>query len=315
MLSSIDVIIVNWNSGQLLRDCLASLEKTRQDNFYIKRVTVVDNGSSDTSLESVGKFALPVETILNKHNRGFAAAVNQAARSSTADFLLLLNPDTLLGPDALAIPIAFLNSPQSAEVATVSIQLFGDDGKVQHSCARLAGPFTLTVRALGMHRLSIALDYEMAGWNHEESRVVDHVIGAFYMVRRRVFESLGALDERFFVYFEDMDFSARVKAAGWKTVYLCGPRAYHKGGGITEKVKAQRLACLQYSCLLYVRKHFGTLKCVPVAMATLLAEPCLRLLLAMVHFSGRELQEVASGYLLLWRSLFTDPGLTGQRRG
>jgi GT2 family glycosyltransferase len=184
------------------------------------------------------------------------------------------------------------------------IRLDGENGLPQRSCTRLPTAFELMARATGLHRLSPRFDFAMSGWDHASTRQVDHVIGAFYLVRRAVFAALGGLDERFFVYLEDLDFSARVAAAGYSCWYLASASAFHKGGGTSESVKARRLAYSLHSRLLYARKHFDRGAALAVAAATLCAEPFIRALVALVHCSFQELGEVAEGYRILWTALF-----------
>ncbi len=302
MRESLDVLMVNWNSGQQLRQCLESLREARSLEFILRRIVIVDNASVDHSPDDL-PIDLPIQVIRNAENRGFAAAVNQAAAGSTADLLLLLNPDTLLRQDSLTVPLAFLRDPAHANVAVVGIRLDGADGQPQRSCASLPTTLMLTVRALGLHRLSPRFDYGLTGWDHTDSRPVDHVIGAFYLVRRPVFEALGGLDERFFVYLEDLDFSARVAATGYACWYLGTATAFHKGGGASESIKARRLAYALQSRILYAEKHFSCGGAWAVGATTLYVEPFVRALAALAHGSFRELGEVVEGYRILGERL------------
>jgi len=110
----LDIVIVNWNSGIQLRRCLESVTRANQHDLALRRVTVVDNASSDHSAEGLEDLPLPLAVIRNPTNRGFAAACNQAALSSPATYLLFLNPDTILETDSLAVPVAFLEQPANA---------------------------------------------------------------------------------------------------------------------------------------------------------------------------------------------------------
>ncbi len=328
MIRTLDVVIVNWNSGQQLRCCLASLARTVREGFQFGRVVVVDNASTDGSADDLPGYGLPLATVRNDTNRGFAAAVNQAARQSTADLLLLLNPDMLLRKDSLAVPIAFLEKPEHTGVAVVGLQLVGQDGEVQRTCARLPTAAALLRHSLGLHRSPFLRDYVMAEWDHGQTREVDHVIGAFYLLRRAVFAALGGLDERFFLYLEDLDFSARAKAAGWRIVFLSGARAYHKGGGSSESIKVRRLSYSLESRIRYAYKHYNPAAATLVLAATLFLEPFPRLLLALAHFSQRDTLDLFYGYAMLWSSLTraayawvrewsarAKPPLVGGRRG
>ena len=122
---------------------------------------------------------------------------------------------------------------------------------------------------------------QVTEWRHTSTRQVDHVIGAFYLVRRSLFDSLNGFDERFFVYLEDLDLSLRVHRAGWRCVYYTGAQAFHAGGGTSRQVKAARLFYALRSRLLYGFKHFSPPQAWIVLGVTLLLEPVPRLLLSL----------------------------------
>ena len=300
----VDIVIVNWNAGLLLRQCLESIVIDR-DGFVLDRVIVVDNASSDGSLDGLEKISLPLTLIRNPENKGFAAACNQGAQGSRADYLLFLNPDTRLFADSLSVPLAFMEAPPNKTVGICGIQLLDDSGNVSRSCARFPTPAMFYSRILGLARLfpGYFSDHFMAEWGHDENREVDHVIGAFYMVRRRLFEQLGGFDERFFVYLEDIDFSYRAKKSGWKSYYLAETQAYHKGGGTSEQIKAKRLFYSLRSRIRYGYKHFSRSQATMLLLATLLLEPLTRLALNALQGSYKDARETISGYRMLYSAL------------
>ncbi len=126
------------------------------------------------------------------------------------------------------------------------------------------------------------------------------VIGAFYLVRRTVFEALAGFDERFFVYLEDLDFSVRAAAAGWECWYLASSRAYHRGGGTSERAKDSRLFYSLRSRLQYASKHFGQGGAAAVWLSTLVFEPVVRVGAAAASLQGARIAETLRGYLRLW---------------
>ena len=138
-------------------------------------------------------------------------------------------------------------------------------------------------------------------WDHRDSRFVDQVMGAFFLVRRRVFEELHGFDQRFFVYFEDVDFSCRSHQADWSSYYLATVRAFHKGEGCTEKVKAARLFYSLRSRILYAYKHFSWAGATSVLLTTTLVEPFTRLGWAILRGTLVEFNEILRGYWKLWR--------------
>lgn len=290
-----------------LRGCLDSILAARRVGFELDRVVVVDNASEDGSANRLDGLDLPLVIQRNQENRGFAAASNQGARGSHADYLLFLNPDTRLYIDSLATPLAYLDRPENTGVGIVGIQLVDEAGRVHRSCARLPTPGRYLAMMAGLDRLLPGLfqSHFMAEWDHQDSREVDQVIGAFFLVRRTVFEALGGFDERFFVYFEDVDFALRARKAGWRSYYLATARAYHRGGGTTEEAKALRLAYNLRGRILYSFKHFGPFSAALVTLATLLVEPVSRVVLAIARRSPTEVLDTLRGYARLWSEVPT----------
>ncbi|GAB4183521.1 MAG: glycosyltransferase family 2 protein [Thalassobaculales bacterium] len=301
---SLDIIIVNWNARDQLRRCLGSIAACARGDIVLNRVVVVDNGSTDDSISGISGFDLPLTLIANPENRGFAVACNQGAADSTADYFLFLNPDTRLDPDSLTTPVRFMQEPQNSGYGIVGIQLVGEDGTVSRTCARLPTPGQILVRLLGLNHLAPGFfpNQLMEEWDHQRSMEVDHVMGAFYLVRAEVFHRLRGFDERFFVYYEDVDFSCRAARLGWRSYYLTAARAYHRGGGTSYQVKPIRLFYSLRSRILYAFKHFGTGAAMLVALATLAVEPVTRLGLAILQRSPETMRDTMSGYRLLWRS-------------
>ncbi|MDZ4042088.1 MAG: glycosyltransferase family 2 protein [Eubacteriales bacterium] len=299
---SLAIIIVNWNAGQQLRECLESLITASWDRFELSLVVVVDNASCDGSVEGLASLGLPIIIIRNTENRGFAAACNQGARGSKANYLLFLNPDTRLFENSLAKPLSFMERPNNQHIGIVGIQLVDGNGDVSRTCSRFPTPGQFFSKMLGLDRLfpSFFPSHFMFEWDHADSRYVEQVMGAFFLVRRSLFETLGGFDERFFVYFEEVDFSLRSRQAGWNSFYLAEAQAYHKGGGTSEKVKALRLFYSLRSRILYSYKHFGWVAATGLMLGTLFLEPWTRLALGLVRRSGKEIIETLKGYYMLW---------------
>ncbi len=306
MMTSLDIIIVNWNAGNLLLNCLHSIETVDQNNFNLNRIVVVDNASSDGSIDHLDDLNLPLIIIHNAENRGFGAACNQGAADSQADYLLFLNPDTRLSSDTLDQTVSCMNSEERQAIGIMGIQLVDQDGIVMRSCSRLVSPLHLLNDILG---LSALLPRHFGGlhlkdWDHRHSRPIGQVIGAFYFVRGALFKELRGFDERFFVYFEDLDFAFRASQSGWQSYYLADVQAFHEGGGTSQQVKAHRLAYLLHSRILYSYKHFSWLSATLVTLATLFIEPLTRLIfLLVVRRSSGEAIQMLKGYQILWSRL------------
>jgi len=300
----LDIVIVNWNAGNQLRDCLASIVTTNLEGIELGQVVVVDNASADDSLERIDLFP-QLQLVRNSENRGFAAACNQGARHGEGDYLLLLNPDTILYPDSLTTPLQFMERPENAAVGIVGIQLIDENGRVARSCARFPTAGHFLAKMFGLDRFFPATfpGHFMTEWDHADSRDVDQVMGSFFLVRRPLFEALEGLDERFFVYFEEVDFSLRARTAGWRSYYLAAASAFHKGCGTTDQVKGARLFYSLRSRILFGFKHFDFFQAAVLLLATLLVEPVSRLLLNMAHFSLQDCKETLKGFTLLLKAL------------
>jgi hypothetical protein len=303
MTDNVSIIIVNWNSGEHLRLCLESIFEHATEAF--KQVLVIDNVSTDGS-ERAAKDHESVELIQATSNLGFAKACNLGAQQSKSEFILFLNPDAKLFSDTLNASLKYMNNPENQQVGICGVQLIDEQGKVAKHCSRYPTFSSMLSHSLGLSRLFQKLGYDMSDWSHNETREVDHVIGAYYLVRRELFEKLNGFDERFFVYLEDLDFSFRASKAGWKTVYLAEAQAFHLGGGCSSQVRARRLFYSLRSRLLYSFKHFSRWQGGVVVVVTCIAEPCFRALqcIFMRDFVG--LREVFRGYWYLYKQIPKD---------
>ncbi len=304
MKKSLDIIIINWNSGDQLRECLSTI-KTDYEMFCVSKVIIVDNASCDNSLDNLESLNLPLEIIRNPHNAGFGAACNQGADKSNADYLLFLNPDTRLNGNSLEKPFLYMDDEINSKVGACSIKLVDETGMPGRTCTRLPRPGHFLVKILGLDHIfpGVFKSHFMTEWDHNDSRQVDHAIGAFYFVRRKVFVEAGKFDERFFVYLEDLDLSVRINKLGYKIYYLADVDAFHKGGGTSEKVKATRLFYSVRSRIIYGFKHFNLLSAWLLLVATYTLEPLARFVLALLHRSPREFGETAQGYKMLVKDL------------
>jgi GT2 family glycosyltransferase len=305
---SLDIIIVNWNTGTLLRDCLRSIAQARAASFRLERVVIVDNNSADGSADGLEQASeQPVSLVRNDSNRGFAAACNQGAKETQADYLLFLNPDTRLFPDSLRHPLDFLEQDENREIGICGVRHVDDSGAFSTSCARFPTLRIFFGQMTGLTRLvpSWFPPHLMREAECVESRNVDQVIGAFFLVRRRLFEALGGFDPRFFVYFEEVDFSLRARQAGFRSYYLASATAYHKGGGSSQQAMAARLFYSLRSRLLYGFKHYSILEASMLAVLTVTVEMAARLIAAVGSMSNLSLTETLQGYQALFACLCT----------
>lgn len=294
LMSTLSIIIVNWNAGDQLQQAIDSVAAIA-DEADIDQLWVVDNASTDGSVDRLDGRGLPLQVIRNGVNIGFGAACNQAAERCTSDILLMLNPDTLQRRGALAGGLAPFADPQ---VGAVGVRLDNQQGTTR-ACCRPLTMVRLAADHLRLHRVWPTASLHLRDFDHRSSRDVAHVIGAYYFVRRELFSRLGGFDERFFVYFEDLDLSARITAAGYRIRFEATVAAWHEGCGTSQNIRAARLAYSQFSRLQLAAKHGGWAGLLLVAAAVLLAEPPLRAALALRSRRGGELRELVRGYAML----------------
>jgi GT2 family glycosyltransferase len=302
--SVLDIVIVNWNSGALLRECVASLgESARTAPPF--RVVVVDNGSVDGSADQLDAGPAPLTVCRNATNRGFAAACNQGAAQGAAPFVLFLNPDTRVTGEALADVLAYMRSPASHGVGICGIALTSPTGEVSRSCSRHPTPWRMIGATLALDRVlpRIVRPHALVEFDHRSGRPVEQVIGAFFLVRRELYEQLGGFDERFFVYYEEVDFTYRASLAGVGAYFLADTSAFHLGGGTTDRVRAFRQFLVTRSRTQYAFKHFSWPLAALHAAAALVTEPVVRCMYSLARRDVSGFVNNAQAALMLWRDL------------
>ncbi len=304
----VDIVIVNWNAGALLARCLDSI--AAHGAGRVGRVVVVDNASRDGSEQAadLGRPGLDMLLVRNTANRGFGAACNQGAALGQAGFILFLNPDAALRPGTLDLLLDVLHRPDGEDVGIVGPRLLAQDGSTHRSCARLPSLSRLVLEPTGLDRLLPGLipPHFMVEWDHLDDRDVPQVMGAALMVRRSTFGDLGGFDERFFVYYEDVDLCRRAWGAGWRCRHVAGATADHLGQGTTRQAVAMRGVLLARSRISYAAKHFGSAAALLVCLSVLLVEPWSRTALGIARRSPGDVRAAWRAAGTLWSDL---PGL------
>lgn len=296
----IDVVIVNWNAGLQLKDCVESVVEFGAG--LIGKIIVVDNGSTDHSMQCIEHLPL-VQSVHLAENAGFARGCNQGALHATSPYILFLNPDAAVYADTLPAVLACMESSDHINTGICGVRLLDEHGHVARSCSRYPSAARCAAQSLGLDKFIPSLGSAMTEWDHLSNRYVDQVIGAFFLVRRDLFIQLNGFDEQFFVYYEEVDFAYRAAKAGYRSYYLNDTCAFHLGGGVSNQVKARRLFYTLRSRLLYSVKHFSAAATVLVMLSTLVLEPLTRLTLALVRRSGAAFKETLSGFAMLYRWL------------
>ncbi len=295
MAESIDVVIVNWNAGELLRNCVDSLLIHANDR-EINNIFIVDNASTDNSL-SLLPSNNKIQILKNHVNVGFAAACNIGFKKCTAEYVLLLNPDTVLFEDTLIKCKEAMK--QDPEIDIMGVQLLTKRGKISKSCARFPSPLRFVFDCTGLSLLYPKIFTPallMTDWDHKTSRTVDQVMGAFMYFPNSLFQKNGYFDEQFFVYYEELDFCKRLSKIGGKIWFNADIQCRHLGMGTTSKITAFRLFLSIRSRLKYCRKHFSYPGFLIVWLATFLIEPFTRSAYSLIQKKANEIPDIWQAY-------------------
>lgn len=233
--TSIAVAIVSYNTRQYFDDCLASVQADGATD-----VVVVDNGSTDGSIDLVRTHYPWVNLYVSETNRGYGAAANQAMAHCQAEYVLILNSDTRLRPGALHHLSRYLD--QQPKCGVVGPRLINADGSTQRSCFPFPTPVNVLARETSLGRLLKRVPYVSSRnpnlWAHSHARVVPWILGAALAVRREAFADAGGFDESYFMYSEDADLGYRMQAAQWEVHYYPDAEIMHVGGGSASQYRA-----------------------------------------------------------------------------
>lgn len=256
----LSICMVNWNAGSELLACLDSIRPGLSTIRY--EVVVVDNASSDGSPELIGMQYPWVRQQINTANLGFAKAANQAISMSSGRYVLLLNPDTEADFGALDSLIAFADTVPDAGI--IGCRILNSDRSLQYSCRRfptlVAGMLRNTPLAKLCPNSRHVGDYLMQDWDHASVRDVDWVSGAAMLIRREAIQGIGCLDERFFMYCEDMDLCKRAGESGWRVVYYPHATIVHAIGRSSSKNATRMILAFHQSMYRYYAKHHASIE-------------------------------------------------------
>lgn len=255
----LSIIIVNYNVKEFIQNLIHSIVKAAVGVQY--EVIIIDNASDDGSVEFIkGKFP-DVKLISNSVNRGFSKANNQGLAIAKGEYLLLLNPDTLMREDTLLKMLDFFKS--NPEVGLAGCKLLNPDGSFLPDCRRsFPGPWTSFCKVTGLSSLfpnsRIFARYNLTYLDENQTYEVDAVSGAFMMLKRSVFEKIGGLDEQFFMYGEDLDLCYRVQKAGYKVFYVHNTQIIHYKGESTKRSSIDETKIFYEAMNLFVKKHLSS---------------------------------------------------------
>jgi hypothetical protein len=252
---ALSVIVVNWNTKELLRRCLKTLQRASAGLKGHIEILVVDNASTDGSPDMIRDEFDQVVLVTNDHNIGFARANNQALAAARGEYLMLLNPDTELNPEALSRLVTFMRL--HAAVGAAGPRLSNPDGTLQVSCSRTPTIVREFWRLFHLERLYPLAAYPRSLWDSDHELEVEVVQGACIVLRRRALEDVGLLDEDFFMYTEETDLCYRLTKAGWQISWVPWASVLHHGGQSTKQAPRAMFIELYASKVQFFRKHYG----------------------------------------------------------
>lgn len=284
----LSIIIVNWNAGRYIYACLDSIRETGVP--FAHEIIVVDNASDDGSPDIIRKRYPEARLIENESNMGFASANNQGMALAQGRYFCLINPDVQIKPDCLEVLHTYMNGNPDTGIA--GPRILNPDYSCQKSTTRHPGVLDSWLRALFLHRLLPQSP------EHSFIRDVPVLYGMFWIISRAAWLQVGGLDERFFMYGEDMDWCKRFSDQGFRVVHIPYATAIHAGGGCTRRLPIKMAIQIRRSRILYFIKHRGFIPGL-IDCSGMMAESFIRMLsgLILLPFNLNK-YSWSSGYLI-----------------
>jgi GT2 family glycosyltransferase len=253
----LSIIIVSYNVRYFLEQCLASLRIATQN--LRAEIWVVDNNSSDESIAYLTPLFPEVHFLPKSHNAGFAAANNDALWRCSGQYVLFLNPDTIVAEDALLGPLQYLEDHPNA--AALGIRMVDGSGRFLPESKRgFPSAFTSLCKMAGLHKLfptsRLFARYYLGHLPAHQTTPVEILAGAYMMVRQSVLNKIGGFDEKFFMYGEDIDLSYRITQAGYQNIYYADSTIIHFKGESTSRHSLGYIKVFYGAMQLFVKKHF-----------------------------------------------------------
>ena len=258
----VSIVIVSWNTRDILLDCLRSI---REQTDASHEVIVVDNASVDGTVEAIRDSYPDTRIIANETNRGFAAANNQGAEIASGEFLLLLNPDTVILEHAIDRCLDRMATWREERIGVLGCQVWENPDLIQKTCFAFPGPKAILT---GYFRLDLILrllpsveDSEYSNWDRTTDRDVDVVSGMFMLMAREILDEDGLFDEQFFIYAEEADLCFRLSRRGFVRRFWTGAKILHLDGGSksTDQIRPKMYVQLLDSILRFIRKNRGAI--------------------------------------------------------
>lgn len=247
----LSIVIVSYNVRSFVAQCLDSVQKASEGIDGVE-VFVVDNASSDDTVDYIGHHYPWVRLIANDDNLGFSRANNIAIRQAEGEYVLLLNPDTIVAEPTLRACVSFMDAHPQA--GGLGVRMHNADGSLAPESRRaIPSPWVSCLKMLGFTKR-----YYMSHLSWDEPGRIEVVSGAFFLLRKKALDQVGLLDEDFFMYGEDIDLSYRLLKGGWENWYHPSDIVHFKGES-TQKSSFRYVHVFYQAMLIFFRKHYGHL--------------------------------------------------------
>jgi len=245
----LSIVIVSYNVRGLLKECLESIYRTTK---YIQfEVYVVDNNSSDGTIQMIEREFPQVKLIANKDNIGFAKANNLAFQKSRGKYILMLNPDTVILQNSLYKIVNYFE--QQPNIGAIGCKMLNSDRTLQPSCYN----FPTLLEIFGMYFIGSRIFSGLKKFDYDKVQEVDFVRGAFLALNKQCLEEIGLLDEKLFMFGEETDLCYRMKQRGWKVIYIPDTVIIHHRGKSTEQISDNMYSQRIRSIIYYFQKNRG----------------------------------------------------------
>jgi GT2 family glycosyltransferase len=251
----LSIIIVNWNGRELTENCIESILLTDRERIEKKEfeIIVIDNGSTDGSIEYLKSYSRPVKLIRNEQNIGYAPACNQGMKEASGRYVLLLGNDTVILDEALDKCVKFLDENNSC--GAVGCKLLNPDGTAQNNCKKFPKFINGFYTYLSLDNLNH--DYDMDWFKYDETREVEQISATFLMIRKTLAEKIGYFDESYNIMYNDVDLCKRIWQTGLKIYFLHTAEIIHLGSQSTKKADFSLRKIMYKDIYRYYRRNFG----------------------------------------------------------
>lgn len=254
MSKALSIVIVTWNSGEEIGICLNSIFLEESHDYEI---IVVDNASSDNTRGLLEEYQDRITVILNSTNTGYTKACNQGIEAASGEFVLLLNPDTIIVADALEQLVSFLSRHKNA--GAVAPQLLNENMSIQHSVRTLPSYWDMfcemSLLSVIMPKSPLFSRWKMRYFDHDSMREVEQPMAAALQIRKSTLDRIGDMDERYQMFFNDVDLCKKILDNGEKIIFYPGARIVHSKGKSVYKDHKRMIKIWNTDCLKYFKKH------------------------------------------------------------